>query len=148
MSGFVFSTFGTLPILAKTLWNIPIYLSTIPREQTYNKTVAIHNHDFKAVCFFSHKTNYTNQMFIIKSDFVFISENYKVKELCVFSNMNMTNKFELTYSLIEKNKKEEIYCAKNINEISMKRENIEHIKKQIDELLIHNKNQCKVYALV
>ena len=148
MSGFIFSNFGTLPILAKTFWNIPIYLSTIPREQTYNKTVGIHNNDFKAVCIFTHKANYTNKMFNIKSDFVFISENYKVEELCVFSNMNMINKFELTYSLIEKNKKEEIYCAKNINDISMKQANIEYIKKQIDELLVDNKNQSKIYAVV
>lgn len=144
MSRFTFSNFGNLPILAKTLWNVPKYLSDVPQQQTYNKIVGIYRPDFKVVCNFTHKTNFTESMFIIKSDLIFWSEKYRFEELCQFSNMNMINKFEITYSFEEKYKEEQIFYSKNIDDFSTKLMNMQHIKTQIEEILNTNKNEYVV----
>jgi len=147
MSRFVFSNFGNLPTLAKTLWNIPKYLPDVPQQQTYNKLVGIYRPDFKVVCRFTHKTNSTETMFIIKSNLIFWCEKYRVEELCNFSNMNMTNKFEITYSVAaEKYKEEQIFYSKNIDNFSTKlmNMNMQHIKTQIEEILNNNKNEYVV----
>ena len=142
MSQFTFSNFGKLPILAKTLWNVPKYLS--PQQQTYNKMVGIYRPDFKVVCSFTHKTNCTESMFHIKSDLIFWCEKYKFEELCIFSNMNMVNNFEITQLLIDQNNKEQIFYTKKISDISMQPINMQHLKTQIDEILNNNKNECVV----
>lgn len=144
MSRFTFSNFGNLPILAKTLWNVPKYLSDVPQQQTYNKIVGIYRPDFKVVCNFTHKTNSTESMFNIKSDLIFWSEKYRFEELCQFSNMNMINKFEITYSSEEKYKEEQIFYSKNIDDFSTKLMNMQHIKTQIEEILNTNKNEYVV----
>jgi len=146
MTRFIFSTFGNLPILAKTLWNIPKYLPDVPQQQTYNKIVGIYCPDFKAVCSFTHKTNSTESMFIIKSNLIFWCEKYRVEELCQFGNMNMINNFEIIYSFEEKNKEEQIFYSKNIEDFSTKlmNMNIQHIKTQIEEILNNNKNEYVV----
>jgi hypothetical protein len=142
MSRFTFSNFGNLQILAKTLWNVPKYLS--PQQQTYNKMVGIYRPDFKVVCSFTHKTNSTESMFHIKSDLIFWCEKYKFEELCVFGNMNMINNFEITHLLIDKNNEEQIFYTKNIDDFSTKPMNMQHIKTQIEEILNTNKNECVV----
>ena len=141
-SRFTFSNFGILPILAKTLWNVPKYLS--PQQQTYNKMVGIYRPDFKVVCSFTHKTNSTESAFHIKSDLIFWCEKYKFEELCIFSNMNMVNNFEITHVLINKNNEEQIFYSKNIDNFSTKLMNMQHIKTQIEEILNNNKNECVV----
>jgi hypothetical protein len=142
MSQFTFSNFGKLPILAKTLWNVPKYLS--PQQQTYNKIVGIYRPDFKVVCSFTHKTNCTESIFHIKSDLIFWCEKYKFEELCIFGNMNMVNNFEITQLLIDKNNKEQVFYTKKISDISMQPINMQHLKTQIDEILNNNKNECVV----
>jgi hypothetical protein len=139
---FTFSTFGKLPILAKILWNVPKYLS--PQQQTYNKMVGIYRPNFKVVCSFTHKTNCTESMFHIKSDLIFWCEKYKFEELCIFSNMNMVNNFEITHLLIDKNNEEQIFYSKNISDISTRPINMQDIKAQIDDILNTNKNECVV----
>jgi hypothetical protein len=145
-SRFTFSNFGNLPLLAKTLWNVPKYLPDVPQKQTFNKMVRIYRPEFKVVCSFTHKTNSTESMFRIKSDLIFWCEQYKFEELCVFSNMNMINNFEITHSLIDKNNKEQNFYSKNIDDFYIKllNNNIQDIKTQIDELLNNNKNECVV----
>lgn len=144
MSRFTFSNFGNLSILAKTLWNVPKYLPDIPQQQTYNKMVGIYRPDFKVVCSFKHKTNSTESMFHIKSDLIFWCETYKFEELCVFSNMNMVNNFEITHLLIDKNNEEQIFFTKKISDISTQPINMQHIITQINESLNNNKNECVV----
>ena len=139
---FTFSNFGKLPILAKILWNVPKYLS--PQQQTYNKMVGIYRPDFKVVCSFTHKTNCTESMFHIKSDLIFWCGKYKFEELCIFSNMNMVNNFEITHLLIDKNNEEQVFFTKKISDISTQPINMQHIKAQIDDILNNNKNNCVV----
>jgi hypothetical protein len=83
-------------------------------------------------------------MFNIKSDLIFWCEKYKFEELCVFSNMNMTNNFEITHLLIDKNNKEHIFYTKKISDISAQPINMQHIITQINESLNNNKNECVV----
>jgi hypothetical protein len=141
---FTFSTFAKLPILAKILWNVPKYLPDVPQQQTYNKMVGIYRPDFKVVCSFTHKTNCTESMFHIKSDLIFWCEKYKFEELCIFSNMNMVNNFEITHLLINKNNEEQVFFTKKISDISTQPINMQDIKAQIDEIMNNNKNGCVV----
>ena len=141
---FTFSNFGKLPILAKILWNVPKYLPDLPQKQAYNKMVGIYRPDFKVVCSFTHKTNCTESMFHIKSDLIFWCEKYKFEELCILSNMNMVNNFEITHLLIDKNNEEQIFFTKKISDISTQPINMQDIKAQIEEIMNNNKNECVV----
>lgn len=146
MTRFIFSNFGNLPILAKTLWNVPKYLPDIPQQQTYNKMVGIYRPEFKVVCSFNHKTNSTESMFQIKSDLTFWCEKYRIEERCVFSNMNAAHHFEIMYIIQEKYNEEQVYFSKKIDDFSknLLDNNIQNIITQIDELFILNKNNCVV----
>ena len=142
---FIFSNFGNLPILAKTLWNVPKYISDISQQQTYNKMVGIYRPDFKVVCCFHHKIDSTESTFHIKSDLIFWCDKYRMEELCTFSRVNMTNTFEIMYSFEEKNNEEEYFYSRNIDNFSTKLDiNMQNIKTHIDEILIMNKNKCVV----
>lgn len=140
MTRFTFSNFGNLPILAKTLWNVPKYLPDIPQQQTYNKFVGIYRPDFKVICSFKHKTNSTESMFHIKSNLLFWCEKYKFEESCIFSNMNMIDKFEITHLFEDKNNEEQVFYTNKISNLSMQPMNMQHIRIQIDEMLNNNKN--------
>lgn len=141
---FTFCNFRNLPVLAKTLWSVPKYLPDIPQQQTYNKLVGIYRPDFKVVCSFNHKTNSTESMFYIKSDLLFWCEKYRFEELCIFSNMNMINKFEITHLFTDKNDEEQVFYTNKISNISTQPINMQHIKTQIEELLTNNKNEYVV----
>lgn len=145
-SRFTFSNFGNLQILAKTLWNVPKYLPDVPRQQTFNKLVGIYRPDFKIVCSFTHKTNYTESMFHIKSDLTFWCEKYRMEERCIFSNMNAIHYFEIMYTFQEKCNEEQVFFSKKIDDFSIKllTNDIQDIKTQINELLNNNKNECVV----
>lgn len=145
-SRFTFSNFGKLPILAKTLWNVPKYLPDVPHQQTFNKLVGIYRPDFKIVCSFTHKTNYTYSMFHIKSDLTFWCEKYRMEERCIFSNMNAIHYFEIMYTFQEKCNEEQVFFSKKIDDFSIKllTNDIQDIKTQINELLNNNKNECVV----
>jgi hypothetical protein len=142
---FIFSNFGNLPILAKTLWNVPKYVLDISQQQTYNKIVGIYRPDFKVVCCFHHKTDSAESTFYIKSDLIFWCDKYRMEELCTFSRVNMTTTFEIMYSFEEKNNEEEYFYSRNIDTFSTKLNiNMQNIKTHIDEILIMNKNKCVV----
>ena len=141
---FTFCNFGKLPILARILWNVPKYLPDVPQQQTYNKMVGIYRPDFKVVCSFTHKTNCTESIFHIKSDLIFWCGKYRMEELCILSNMNMVNNFEITHLLEEKNKEEQVFFTKKISDISMQQINMQHIRAQIEEIMNNNKNECVV----
>jgi hypothetical protein len=142
---FTFSTFGKLPILAKILWNVPKYLPDLPQQQTYNKIIGIYRPDFKVVCSFTHKTNYTESIFRIKSELIFLCEKYRMEERCVYSNnMNAINYFEIMYIFQEKCKEEQVFYTKKIIDISTQPINMQHIKAQIDKIMIDNKNDCVI----
>ena len=146
MTRFIFSNFSSLPILAKTLWNVPKYLPDVPQQQTYNKMVGIYRPEFKVVCSFNHKTNSTESMFRVKSDLTFWCEKYRIEEQCIFSNMNEMHYFEIMYIIQEKYNEEQVYFSKKIDDFSTKllNNNMQDIITQIDELLILNKINCVV----
>jgi hypothetical protein len=141
MSRFTFSNFGNLPILARIFWKVPKYLQDIPNKQTYNKIIGIYSPEFNATCIFTHKTNADESIFTIKSDFIFISEKYRVEELCKFTNYTSAQ-YQINYSFIQKLQEEQMFIYKNkIGNLPI---NIQNIIKQIEDELEKNKERCVV----
>ena len=136
---FNFSHFGNLPILARIFWKVPKYLPDIPDRQTYNKIIGIYHPEFTATCIFSHKTNVDESIFRIKSDFVFISEKYKIEESCKFTNY-AREQFQINYSFNEHKSEEQIFLYEN--EIGTLPENIKNVIQEIEEILEKNKEKC------
>jgi len=134
MSRFNFSHFGTLPILAKTFWKVPKYLPDIPERQTFNKIIGIYHPEFKATCYFTHKTD------MIKSDFVFMSEKFRIEESCKYVNNDMKEKFQISYSFMEKLQEEQIFIFEH--NIGLFPQNIQQTMKKIEEILEENKDKC------
>ena len=142
MSRFTFSNFGNLPILAKTFWNVPKYLPDIPDKQTFNKIVGIYRPEFKATCIFTHKTNITEMNFSIKSDFVFMSEKFRMEESCRFANIDAKEQFEVNYSFTENKSEEQMFIyEKKIGTLPV---NIQNAIKQIEEILEKNRDKCVI----
>jgi hypothetical protein len=130
MSRFNFSHFGNFPILARIFWKVPKYLPDIPERQTFNKIIGIYHPEFKATCYFTHKTD------IIKSDFVFMSDKFRIEESCKYTK----EKFQISYSFIEKLQEEQIFIfERNIGSFP---QNIQQTMKKIEEILEENKDKC------
>jgi hypothetical protein len=138
MSRFNFSHFGNLPILARIFWKVPKYLQDISDKQTYNKVVGIYRPEFMATCIFTHKTNVDESIFRVKSDFVFISEKYKIEESCKFTK----EQFLINYSFIQKLQEEQIFLYEN--EIGTLPENIKNAIQEIENILEEKKDKCFV----
>ena len=118
---------------------MPKYLPDIPEKQTYNKFVSIYRPEFRATCIFTHKTNIDESIFRIKSDFVFISEKYKIEESCKFTNY-AREQFQINYSFNEHKSEEQIFLYEN--EIGTLPENIKNVIQEIEEILEKNKEKC------
>jgi len=130
MSRFNFSHFGNFPIFARIFWKVPKYLPDIPERQTFNKIIGIYHPEFKATCYFTHKTD------MIKSDFVFISDKFRIEESCKYTK----EKFQISYSFIEKLQEEQIFIfERNIGSFP---QNIQQTMKKIEEILEENKDKC------
>ena len=138
---FTFSNFENLPILARIFWKVPKYLPDIPEKQTYNKMVGIYRPEFKATCIFTHKTNFDESIFRIKSDFVFTSGKYKLEESCKFTNY-AREQFLINYSFTQKTQEEQIYLYEN--EIRTIPKNIKNAIQEIEDILEKNKDKCVV----
>ena len=136
---FNFSHFENLPILARIFWKVPKYLADIPEKQTYNKFVSIYRPEFRATCIFTHKTNIDESIFRIKSDFLFISEKYKIEESCKFTNY-ARDQFQINYSFNEHKSEEQIFLYEN--EFGNLPENIKNVIQEIEEILEKNKEKC------
>ena len=138
MSRFNFVNFGNLPILAKTFWKVPKYLPDIPERQTFNKIIGIYRPEFKATCYFTHKTDMTDTNFIIKSNFVFMSDKFRIEESCKYTK----EKFQISYSFMEKLQEEQIFIfERNIGSFP---QNIQQRMKKIEEILEENKDKCVI----
>jgi len=130
MSRFNFVNFGNFPILAKTFWKVPKYLPDIPEIQTFNKIIGIYRPEFKATCYFTHKTD------MIKSDFVFMSDKFRIEESCKYTK----EQFQISYSFMEKLQEEQIFIfERNIGSFP---QNIQQTMKKIEEILEENKDKC------
>lgn len=139
---FTFSHFENLSILARTFWKIPKYLPDIPDKQTFNKIIGIYVPEFMATCCFTHKTNISESNFIIKSDFIFISEKYRIEESCNYSKDDIKEKFIIHYSFTEKQKEEHIFLyEKEIGSLPI---NIQNAIKDVENLLEKNKEKCVI----
>jgi hypothetical protein len=129
---FNFSHFGNLPILARIFWKVPKYLPNIP------EIIRINRPEFMATCIFTHKTNIDESIFRIKSDFVFVSEKYRLEESCKFTNYTR-EQFLINYSFTQKLEEEQIFLYKN--EIGTLPENIKNAIQEIEEKLEKNKDK-------
>jgi hypothetical protein len=138
---FNLSHFGNLPILARIFWKIPKYLPDVSDRQTYNKIIGINLPEFTAICIFAHKKNIDESIFRIKSDFVFISEKYKIEESCKFTNY-AREQFQINYSFIQKPQEEQIFLYEN--EIGTLPEGVKNAIQEIEELLEKNQEKCVV----
>jgi hypothetical protein len=134
------SHFGNLPILASIFWKVPKYSSDNLGKESFNKIVSIHSKEFRATCIFTNKTNSFDTNFIIKSDFVFISERYKVEEFCNYSKYDINEKFKLNYSFRDKTFEEQIFLFEK--EIGTLPINFKNILIDIENLLEKNKDKC------
>jgi hypothetical protein len=137
-----FSHFGNLPILARIFWKIPKYLQYNLGKESFNKIVGINCQEFKATCIFSHKTNGSENNFNIKSDFVFISEKYKIEEMCNYLKNDTNEKFMLNYSFKDKILEEQIFFFEK--EIGYLPINIQNSILYVENLLEKNKDKCVV----
>ena len=134
-----FSHFENLPILARIFWKVPKYLPDIPEKQSYNKIIGINHPEFIATCIFTHKINIDESIFRIKSDFIFISEKYKIEESCKFTNYSR-EQFQINYSFNEHKSEEQIFLYKN--EFGNLPKNIKNVIQEIEEILEKNKEKC------
>ena len=73
---------------------------------------------------------------MIKSDFVFMSDKFRIEESCKYTK----EKFQISYSFMEKLQEEQIFIfERNIGSFP---QNIQQTMKKIEEILEENKDKC------
>ena len=141
-----FIHFRNLPILAKTFWKVPKYLPDNPEKESFNKIVGIYGLNFNAVCAFTHKTDITENNFIINSHFMFSSERLRIEESCKYTKMDANQQFRIVYSIIEQFQEDKIFIFEKEHEdkIRLLPRNIQDSFREISALLEENKDKCVI----
>ena len=103
MKRLYFANFSSLPILAKSFWNIARYSDDYPyKKDFYNKKLSLVTNDISFYCIFS-KQYYLTDKFEnnknINSNLMIISKNYRIKEFCNYSYYDRSKYLDLEYSL-------------------------------------------------
>lgn len=141
-----FIHFRNLPILAKTFWKVPKYLPDNPTKESFNKMISIYKPDFKAVGYFTHKTDITEKNFIINSNFMFSSDKLRIEETCKYEKMDANEHFRIVYSIIERSQEEQMFIFEKEYEdkIRLLPRNIQDSFREIESILEENKDKYVV----
>ena len=127
MNRLYISNFFQLPILAKTLWQIPKYLPDYPYK-SFNKTINLIDTPlfFSITGSFSHKFEKTDKFernTFIKSHLEIVYENNKLEEICNYQDYGRSENLYIQY------------CLKN---------NLIRSIKAYDKLVLYSKNQIEL----
>ena len=103
MTRLYLTNFSSLPILAKSFWNIARNSGDFPNKNDFfNKRLSLVTNDISFYCIFSKRYYLTNKFESnknINSNLMILSKNYRIKEFCNYSYYDRNKFLDLEYSL-------------------------------------------------
>jgi hypothetical protein len=103
MTRLYLTNFSSLPILAKSFWNIARNSGDFPNKNDFfNKRLSLVTNDISFYCIFSKRYYLTNKFESnknINSNLMIVSKNYRIKEFCNYSYYDRNKFLDLEYSL-------------------------------------------------
>ena len=103
MTRLYFTNFSSLPILAKSFWNIARNSGDFPNKNDFfNKRLSLVTKDISFYCIFSKRYYLTDKFDSnknINSNLMIMSKNYRIKEFCNYSYYDRNKYLDLEYSL-------------------------------------------------
>jgi hypothetical protein len=157
MTRLYLTNFSSLPILAKSFWNIARNSGDFPNKNDFfNKRLSLVTNDISFYCIFSKRYYLTNKFESnknINSNLMIMSKNYRIKEFCNYSyfdrskilnleyslktvipELNLNDKVNLSYELID-----EIKISNNF--YSSLLPNTQELLKNVKQIIEENKNK-------
>jgi hypothetical protein len=157
MTRLYLTNFSSLPILAKSFWNIARNSGDFPNKNYFfNKRLSLVTNDISFYCIFSKRYYLTNKFESnknINSNLMIMSKNYRIKEFCNYSyfdrskilnleyslktvipELNLNDKVNLSYELID-----EIKISNNF--YSSLLPNTQELLKNVKQIIEENKNK-------